>query len=54
VYVAGRKGPKSLYDSKIATIEGDSSAYNQGDATGFIRLNTLRLKVRAMRDSGVG
>jgi argininosuccinate synthase len=38
---------ESLYDSKIATMEGEKSSYNQGDATGFIRLNALRLKVRA-------
>src|SRR6202045_4502864 len=47
IIVAGRKSPKSLYDSKIATMEGDESAYDQSDATGFIRLNALRLKVRA-------
>jgi argininosuccinate synthase len=45
--VAGRKSPKSLYDPKIATMEGEKSAYDQGDATGFIRLNALRLKLRA-------
>jgi argininosuccinate synthase len=47
IIVAGRKSPKSLYDWKIATMERDASAYNQSDATGFIRLNALRLKVRA-------
>ena len=47
IIVAGRKSPKSLYDPKIATMEGDASAYDQGDATGFIRLNALRLKLRA-------
>ena len=47
IIVAGRKSSKSLYDPKIATMEGDESAYDQGDATGFIRLNALRLKVRA-------
>jgi hypothetical protein len=30
---------------------GTASAYNQGDATGFIRLNALRLKVNAARRS---
>src|SRR5437899_1582065 len=43
IIVAGRKSPKSLYDPKIATMEGDASAYDQNDATGFIRLNALRL-----------
>jgi argininosuccinate synthase len=47
IIVAGRKSPKSLYDPKIATMEGDTSTYNQSDATGFIRLNALRLKIRA-------
>jgi hypothetical protein len=31
-------------------MEGDASAYDQSDATGFIRLNALRLKLRAPRD----
>jgi argininosuccinate synthase len=47
IIVAGRKSPKSLYDPQIATMEGDASSYDQSDATGFIRLNALRLKVRA-------
>jgi argininosuccinate synthase len=50
IIVAGRKSPKSLYDPKIATMEGEKSPYDQGDATGFIRLNALRLKLRALRD----
>jgi argininosuccinate synthase len=48
IIVAGRKSPMSLYDPQIATMEGSGgAAYDQGDATGFIRLNALRLKVRA-------
>ncbi len=47
IIVAGRKSPKSLYDPQIATMEDDASVYDQNDATGFIRLNALRLKVRA-------
>jgi argininosuccinate synthase len=43
---AGVKSPVSLYNPDIATMEADpTKAYNQGDATGFIRLNALRLKV---------
>ncbi len=46
--VAGRKSPVSLYNPAIATMEADpSKAYNQDDATGFIRLNGLRLRVAA-------
>ena len=51
IIVAGRKSPKSLYDPKIATMEGDASAYDQNDATGFIRLNALRLKLRGGKRS---
>ena len=47
IIIAGRKSPKSLYDPQIATMEAVASTYDQGDATGFIRLNALRLKVRA-------
>src|SRR6266513_174657 len=55
IIIAGRKSPKSLYDLKIATMEGEGAEkYDQSDATGFIRLNALRLKLRAIRDSGVG
>ncbi len=46
--VAGRKSPVSLYNPHIATMEADpTQAYDQSDATGFIRLNALRLKVAA-------
>jgi argininosuccinate synthase len=46
--VAGRKSPVSLYNPHIATMEADPTrAYNQDDASGFIRLNALRLKVAA-------
>lgn len=46
VIAAGLKSPVSLYNPNIATMEADpTQAYDQGDATGFIRLNALRLKV---------
>jgi len=48
IMVAGRKSPVSLYNPHLATMEADPTrAYNQDDATGFIRLNALRLKVAA-------
>ena len=46
IIVAGRKAPKSLYNPHIASFEG-AGGYNQDDATGFIKLNALRLRVRA-------
>jgi len=51
VIVTGRRSPKSLYDPKIATMEGADASYDQSDATGFIRLNALRLRLRALRDN---
>ena len=51
IIAAGRKSPYSLYNPQIATMEADpTKAYNQDDATGFIRLNGLRLKTGALRD----
>jgi argininosuccinate synthase len=48
IVVAGRKSPVSLYSPEIATMEADpAKTYNQSDATGFIALNSLRLKVAA-------
>jgi argininosuccinate synthase len=49
VYVAGRRSDRSLYDPAFATFERDE-VYDQADATGFIRLNALRLRIRALRD----
>lgn len=46
VMVVGRKSEtNSLFDASLATFEEDAGAYDQGDATGFIRLNALRLRV---------
>jgi argininosuccinate synthase len=45
--VVGRQSPYSLYRPDFATFEEDS-VYQQADATGFIRLNALRLRIRAM------
>jgi argininosuccinate synthase len=53
IITAGRKSPVSLYNPHIATMEADpTQAYNQSDATGFINLNALRLKVAARVHSG--
>jgi len=46
VTVVGRKAPKSLYRPDLATFEAGGD-YQQADATGFIRLNALRLKIGA-------
>ena len=48
-YVVGRRSDRSLYDEAFATFEQDD-VYEQSDATGFIRLNALRLRIRALRN----
>ena len=48
VIVVGRKSPNSLYDEDVATFETDT-VYDQKDAHGFIRLNSLRLRMRAKK-----
>jgi argininosuccinate synthase len=49
VAVSGRRSPRSLYRTDFATFEADS-VYRQRDAEGFINLNALRLRIRALRD----
>jgi argininosuccinate synthase len=49
VTVLGRRSPRSLYRSDVATFEADA-VYRQRDAEGFINLNALRLRIRALRD----
>jgi argininosuccinate synthase len=49
VTVVGRKSPRSLYRTDFVTFEADQ-VYRQRDAEGFISLNALRLKIRALRD----
>ena len=44
----GRKSGQSLYQESFATFEEDT-VYNQADATGFIRLNGLRLQIQALQ-----
>jgi argininosuccinate synthase len=47
ITTVGRKSPYSLYDEDIASMEGVMSDYNPDDASGFIRLQGLRLRARA-------
>ena len=48
IHAAGRKSKFSMYNPHIATMEADpTKAYNQDDASGFIRLNGLRLRVNS-------
>ncbi|MDH3348151.1 MAG: argininosuccinate synthase [Desulfobulbaceae bacterium] len=43
----GRKSDNSLYSESFATFEEDE-VYNQANAEGFIKLNSLRLQIQAM------
>ena len=52
LWVVGRKSPFSLYREDVVTFEADN-VYNQADATGFINLTALRLKLRTVRDQAV-
>ena len=47
--IQSRSSEYSLYDSKIVTFEDDENAYDQADASGFIKINSLRLKQVAKR-----
>jgi argininosuccinate synthase len=46
VIMAGRRSPLSLYDQSLVSFD-EKGGYNQADADGFIKLNSLRLRVRA-------
>ncbi|MCD8174721.1 MAG: argininosuccinate synthase [Phascolarctobacterium sp.] len=48
---AGAKSPYSLYSQEYVTF-GEDDVYNQADATGFINLFGLPLKVRALMKKG--
>jgi argininosuccinate synthase len=46
VSIAGRKSPNSLYDATLASFD-EAGGYQQADADGFIRLNSMRLRALA-------
>jgi len=50
-HVVGRKSAHSMYQKDFATFEEDA-VYQQKDAEGFIRLNSLRLRIRNLVQSG--
>ncbi len=51
VSIIGRTSPDSLYDQDLVTFEEGVVAYDHRDAAGFIKLNALRLRVKARRDA---
>ena len=44
IVTLGRKSPYSIYNEDLSTFEKDSGEYNQRDAEGFIKVNSLRLR----------
>ncbi len=46
ILMVGRRSPLSLYDKSLVSFD-EKGGYNQADADGFIKLNSLRLRVRA-------
>ncbi len=52
VTTVGRQSLYSLYDENTVSMEGVESDYNPEDASGFIRLNALRLRRRALVPGG--
>ncbi len=44
-----RRSPNTLYDERFATF-GEEEVYKQSDAAGFIRLFSLPMRIRAIRD----
>jgi argininosuccinate synthase len=54
VLVTGRRSPVSLYSEALASFEdaGPADTYDQADATGFIRLQGLRLGARGPAGGG--
>jgi len=49
VQVLGRKAHPSLYDQKLVSFD-EAGGFHQGDAAGFIKLQSLRLRLRKGRE----
>ena len=54
VILIGRDSPWSLYDQDLVTFEEGAVAYDHNDASGFIKLNALRLRTLAKRKRKAG
>ncbi len=48
VEVVGRRSDDSMFDERLCTFEDDEGAYDQKDASGFIKLNALRLRMNKL------
>jgi argininosuccinate synthase len=50
INIKSRLSEFSLYDPKVVTFEDDENTYDQADASGFIKINSLRLRLNAKRN----
>ena len=50
IEIISRESENSLYDENIVTFEDDENSYDQSDASGFIKINALRLKLNSRRN----
>lgn len=50
--VAARSSPYSLYNQNMASMD-EQGAWNPVDSTGFIRINSVRLKAHALREKRI-
>ena len=50
INIKSRLSEFSLYDPKVVTFEDDQNTYDQADASGFIKINSLRLRLNAKRN----
>jgi len=48
VEIVGRRSDDSMFDERLCTFEDDEGAYDQKDASGFIKLNALRLRMNKL------
>ena len=53
VHVLGRESPSSLYDRNLSSMDVEGG-YDQADARGFIRINSLRLRAHKVILRGAG
>ena len=49
IIVMNRKSDYSLYNADLVSFEDTDTDYNQNDAGGFIKINSLRLKLLSNR-----
>jgi argininosuccinate synthase len=50
--IVGRSSPLSLYNQHIASMDAQG-AWNPADSTGFIRINSVRLRAHYHRENAI-